>query len=174
MVAVLIDTPHSPQADRADRAGRVRPHAAAGPLRLAGAPVLHDVAAPNTPRSNTPRSSEMRSREVRSNEMMYLRRRVVAAAVALVALFAMVWIAEALVAAVIPEVATSAPTVVETASAEGLMVADADGVIVQPGDTLWSIARAVQPEGDVRPLVQRLAELNGGAQIRAGQALVLP
>ena len=29
--------------------------------------------------------------------------------------------------------------------------------IVRPGDTLWSIAEAVDPSGDVRPLVDRLA-----------------
>ena len=34
--------------------------------------------------------------------------------------------------------------------------------VVQPGDTLWSIASAAQPEGDPRPLVDRLsAQLDG-------------
>src|SRR5262245_42602808 len=37
-------------------------------------------------------------------------------------------------------------------------------VIVQPGDTLWSIARRVQPSGDVRPLVDKLdAQRHGRA-----------
>ena len=30
--------------------------------------------------------------------------------------------------------------------------------VVQPGDTVWSIARSLLPEGDVRPLVDRLAQ----------------
>ena len=30
-------------------------------------------------------------------------------------------------------------------------------VVVQPGDTMWTIARTVQPDGDVRPLVDALA-----------------
>lgn len=47
-------------------------------------------------------------------------------------------------------------------------------VVVAPGDTLWSIARRLQPTGDVRPLVDRLAAANGGAAIAAGDRLVVP
>ena len=46
--------------------------------------------------------------------------------------------------------------------------------VVQPGDTLWQIARGVQPFGDVRPLVQRLGAARGGAPLRAGELLALP
>ena len=46
--------------------------------------------------------------------------------------------------------------------------------VVQPGETLWSIAHDLQPSGDVRGLVQRLAKLNGGVALQAGQRLVLP
>jgi LysM repeat protein len=47
-------------------------------------------------------------------------------------------------------------------------------VVVAPGDTLWSIARRLQPTGDVRPLVDRLAAANGGPVIAAGDRLVVP
>ncbi len=47
-------------------------------------------------------------------------------------------------------------------------------VIAQPGDTLWSLAREVQPDGDVRPLVARLARSHGGSALRAGDRIVLP
>ncbi len=47
-------------------------------------------------------------------------------------------------------------------------------VVVGPGDTLWSIARSIQPSGDVRPLVDALADANGGAAVRVGQRLVVP
>lgn len=47
-------------------------------------------------------------------------------------------------------------------------------VVVAPGDTLWSIARRLQPTGDVRPLVDRLAAANGGPAIAAGDRLVVP
>ncbi len=46
--------------------------------------------------------------------------------------------------------------------------------VVQPGDTLWSIARSLQPEGDVRPLVRGLSTANGGAGLAVGQVLALP
>lgn len=46
--------------------------------------------------------------------------------------------------------------------------------VVQPGDTLWSIARELEPEGDVRLVVDRLADLNGGAPLVVGQRLALP
>lgn len=46
--------------------------------------------------------------------------------------------------------------------------------VVQPGDTLWSIAADVNPAGDVRATVDALAELNDGSAISVGQRLVLP
>ncbi|HEY8093617.1 MAG TPA: LysM peptidoglycan-binding domain-containing protein [Acidimicrobiales bacterium] len=46
--------------------------------------------------------------------------------------------------------------------------------VVQPGDTLWSIARRLQPEGDVRPLVHRLIDVNGDTALEIGQRLALP
>jgi len=45
--------------------------------------------------------------------------------------------------------------------------------VVQPGDSLWSIAAALDPAADVRAAVDRLAKLNGGAAIEAGQRLRL-
>lgn len=57
--------------------------------------------------------------------------------------------------------------------AGALPVAEAS-YVVRPGDTLWQIARAVQPGGDVRPLVQRLAAARGGMPLRVGERLVLP
>ena len=63
-------------------------------------------------------------------------------------------------------------TMVESAAGDAL--AGGGVVIVEPGDTLWSIARGLQPTGDVRPLVDRIAELNGGHSLSAGQTLMLP
>lgn len=48
-----------------------------------------------------------------------------------------------------------------------------DVYIVQPGDTLWAIARSLQPEGDVRPLVQRLAAQLDGRSLAVGDRLVV-
>jgi hypothetical protein len=46
--------------------------------------------------------------------------------------------------------------------------------VVQPGDTLWSIARRVRPGADPRPLVDRLVALHGGATIYVGERITLP
>jgi hypothetical protein len=50
-------------------------------------------------------------------------------------------------------------------------------ILVESGQTLWSIARAqVGPEGDPRPLIQDIRELNGMAtsELEVGQRLLLP
>ena len=65
-----------------------------------------------------------------------------------------------------------AQTVFESAAGETL--ATGQIVIVKPGDTLWSIARQFQPTGDLRPLVDRIAKINNGHSLIAGQALLLP
>lgn len=48
--------------------------------------------------------------------------------------------------------------------------------VVREGDTLWGIARRLAPEGDPRPIVERLMEANGlaGPGVRPGQFLRLP
>lgn len=49
-------------------------------------------------------------------------------------------------------------------------------VVVQPGDTLWSIASAHYPADDVRVRIQDIEQANGlqGPVIEVGQTLVLP
>jgi LysM domain-containing protein len=46
--------------------------------------------------------------------------------------------------------------------------------VVQPGDTLWSIARSLHPQGDVRDLVDRLAATRGRDALQVGERIVLP
>ena len=67
---------------------------------------------------------------------------------------------------------TALPTVMESAASESLN--SGSSIIVKPGDTLWSIARQLQPAGDIRPLVDRIAKINNGHSLIAGQALLLP
>lgn len=49
-------------------------------------------------------------------------------------------------------------------------------VVVQPGDTLWSIAAEHYPSDDVRQRVQEIEDANGlrGPRIEVGQTLKLP
>jgi hypothetical protein len=45
--------------------------------------------------------------------------------------------------------------------------------VVQPGDTLWSIARRMAPDEDPRPIVGALRERYGDASLDAGDRLEL-
>ena len=45
--------------------------------------------------------------------------------------------------------------------------------VVQPGDTLWDIARALAPGEDPRALVHDLAGTAGGAALEPGQRIVI-
>ncbi len=66
--------------------------------------------------------------------------------------------------------ATEPPAPVLTSAAEP---SPARVHIVQPGDTLWSVARGLQPDGDVRPLVARLRASSGGGPLIPGQRVRL-
>ena len=43
-----------------------------------------------------------------------------------------------------------------------------------PGDTIWTIARRAQPDGDVRPLVDRLVAAHGSGPLHPGRAHLRP
>jgi hypothetical protein len=45
--------------------------------------------------------------------------------------------------------------------------------VVQPGDTLWSIAQRLAPDADPRPLVEELRDLNGGSKLEVGTRLAV-
>jgi LysM repeat protein len=47
---------------------------------------------------------------------------------------------------------------------------------VQPGDSLWSVARRVAPDNDPREVVEQIRRLNDltSADIQVGQQLLLP
>ena len=59
------------------------------------------------------------------------------------------------------------------ALAGGAVAPDATYVI-QPGDTLWSLAVRLDPTGDPRPLVARLAAQVGGDTAVPGEHVILP
>jgi LysM repeat protein len=46
--------------------------------------------------------------------------------------------------------------------------------VVQPGDSLWSIAERVDPTADPRPLVAKLAAQVGSDTVVPGERIVLP
>jgi nucleoid-associated protein YgaU len=59
---------------------------------------------------------------------------------------------------------------------DGLHLAGVSSVVVEPGDTLWSIAESVGGGADVRDVVDRIQELNRleGSTLVPGQVLQLP
>jgi hypothetical protein len=66
-------------------------------------------------------------------------------------------------------------TVVQV-SGGGLELAGSSTVVVQPGDTLWSIALTSAPDKDPRGVVDAIVDLNdlGGVGLVPGQVLELP
>jgi hypothetical protein len=46
--------------------------------------------------------------------------------------------------------------------------------LVDPGETLWSIAGELRPDADRRAAVDELVRLNGSATIIAGQPILVP
>lgn len=101
-----------------------------------------------------------------AQQAVYRRRRAVAAVLAAALLAVTLLLASAAVAGIAGGDPSSAAG--ESSPAAGATV------VVQPGDTLWSIAAATQPGIDVRIAVDRLVALNGSAPLVAGQELVLP
>jgi hypothetical protein len=57
----------------------------------------------------------------------------------------------------------------------GLQLAGESSVVVESGDTVWSIARSVAGDADVRAVVDAIQSLNGleGAHLEPGQVLRL-
>lgn len=99
-----------------------------------------------------------------AQQAMYRRRRLAALAVVAVVLVAVLLLATAVLART---AGGGAPRPVAGTSSSVVHV-------VQPGDTLWSIARDLDPRGDVRLVVDRLVDLNGRAPLTVGQRLQLP
>ena len=57
-----------------------------------------------------------------------------------------------------------------------LQLAGGSSVVVQSGDTLWSIASSLGEDGDVRAVVDEIQRLNDlrDAELHPGQILLLP
>lgn len=105
-------------------------------------------------------------RAVVTDRSVYVRRRIVAAAVLVVLVAAMGLAVTRFVGGASGAVPASGPG--------GAAAASAVVHVVEPGDTMWSVARELQPTGDVRTLVDELVEANGGAALQIGDQLVLP
>jgi hypothetical protein len=101
---------------------------------------------------------------------VYRRRRLLAGGLLLLSVAAVLVVAQFIQAGIGggPLTTTGAAAV-----AGGLTPARATVYVVRPGDTLWSIAAALEPGRDERPLVDQLAQEAGGASLYPGQTLVM-
>lgn len=59
-------------------------------------------------------------------------------------------------------------------AAPGINLAADQVWVVQPGDTVWSIAQAVDPGADVRPLVDRITAELKGEPLYPGERILIP
>ena len=113
------------------------------------------------PRAQAPRAEAPRAQARPAGAVRLTRRgRVVVVLLALVAVLAIgLLVGQSAVAT--DEAGTPEPTRV---------------VVVNPGDTLWDIASAAAPDGDVRAMVNRIIKLNAldGGLVDAGQRLMVP
>lgn len=64
----------------------------------------------------------------------------------------------------------------QAAPIAGETPATVEQIIVQPGDSLWVVARRIAPENDPREVISQIRRLNrlGDSQLQAGQQLLLP
>jgi nucleoid-associated protein YgaU len=100
----------------------------------------------------------------------YRRRRVVAAGlVLLLLLFAALAVRSAL-----GRIGGGPLAITGAAGASGGVPVAERAWVVRPGDTLWTIALAVDPHGDVRPLVDRLSAQVGGQPLYPGESIRIP
>jgi LysM repeat protein len=103
----------------------------------------------------------------RAAQRVYRRRRAVAL-VAVVVAAAVIALAAVGARSLVTERATPSQTSAATAAAPP---AAAEAYVVQPGDTLWVIARRLHPSGDVRKVVDELADRAGGPELQPGQRI---
>lgn len=105
------------------------------------------------------------SRPARTSAAVFRRRRVAV----LLGFAALVLATMVFVGAPAPET-TRAGSTAPVASTQ----AARQDYVVRQGDTLWAIARRLRPDGDVRPVVDRLADQRRGAPLRVGERIKLP
>jgi nucleoid-associated protein YgaU len=134
------------------------------------------IASPTSPAPHVPGGARRpdlrvihggRSAVNRGMQRVYLRRRLLAG-LAVLLLATVMWMAVVGALSLLQGPASSSPTSAATAA---VPPAAAEEYIVQPGDTLWTIAERLDPPGDLRPIVDELADRAGGAVLQSGQRI---
>jgi nucleoid-associated protein YgaU len=111
----------------------------------------------------------------RLDPSVYRRRRLLVAGVALVLLGLLVPPMSAVLATVQSALAgTGGGPLTTTGAAAGISTASETVWVVRPGDTLWTIARRVEPQRDPRAVVDQLANELHGTSLYPGEQIPLP
>ncbi|HKA84615.1 MAG TPA: LysM domain-containing protein [Acidimicrobiales bacterium] len=158
MVAILVPQPDEtagdPALDLATPSRRRATHPHPRPVDLVGVEPLR----PRPVRRALPdRSTRVR------------RRRLVALLLAVALVGAIATAGRALLGAA----ATVQPSSPQPVEAPARPPVDGQTYLVKPGDTLWSIAAAIAPDSDPRPVVDALREQNGGPDLQVGERLTI-
>ena len=117
-----------------------------------------------------PGSSTGRPGSRRLDRAVYRRRRLMAGGLLLLAIAAALILVQLIQAGI----GGGPLTTTGAAAGPGMVPAGATAYVVRPGDTLWSIAAALSPGRDERPLVDRLAAEVGGASLYPGEVIPIP
>jgi LysM repeat protein len=160
MVAILLPQPDEPAHEPGPATGR------SVPLRRRATntyPRPVDLATVEAiPPRSVPRALPDRLTRIR-------RRRLVALLMA-VALFAAAATAGRALVGAAASVEPSSPQPVDAPASSP----PGETYVVMPGDTLWSIAAAIAPDSDPRPVVDALRDANGGRpELQVGERLVV-
>ena len=107
------------------------------------------------------------------DKSVYRRRRLLAAGLFLLAVAAVLVLAQLIQAGIGggPLTATGAAA---TSGSAAMIPAGTREYVVQPGDTLWSIAARVDTKGDERPLVDALDQELHGQSLFPGEQIAIP
>jgi LysM repeat protein len=111
-----------------------------------------------------PRPAQPTSSAQQTTSVIYIRRRLLVSLV-IAAVVAVVWLGAGSVVANRGGDPASASAVRPTATVT---------YVVQPGDSMWSIAASHRGGHSQVDYVDMLIEVNGGSSLEAGQQLVLP
>lgn len=107
----------------------------------------------------------------RLHPSVYRRRRILAAGLCLLGVAVLLLLAQLIQAGIGGGPLSSADA---AAGSPPMIAAGTRDYVVQPGDTLWTIAGRVDPNGDERPLVDALQRELGTTDIYPGEHIAIP
>lgn len=110
----------------------------------------------------------------RPDRSVHRRRRLLAAGLLLFAIAAVLLLAQLIQAGIGGGPLTTTGAAASPAGSASMIPAGTRTYVVEPGDTIWSIAARIDPNGDERPLVDALDHELKGAALYPGEQVPIP